>query len=325
MERVRLGRTGIPVSKLCFGTMTFGGAADAETSAEIYGACRDAGVTFFDCADMYNGGEAERILGRLIAHERDEIVLTSKCVMPVTKDVDPANRGANRRHILNAVEASLKRLGTDRLDVLFIHQWDPETPMEQTLRAVDDLVRSGKVVYAGVSNWAAWAMAKALGIQAREGWQAFDIIQPMYSLLKRQVEVEILPFAASEDLAVICYSPGAGGLLSGKYSGIDAEKGTRLGDSAHYRRRYSVDWYWDTIQNFGALAKEWGHHPMSLAIAWAGAQEAITCPIIGARNMDQLKTGLAAAEIALSPDQRAEITALSQTPPPATDRLDDVI
>lgn len=324
MKTVRLGRTGVPVSQLCFGTMTLGGAADAAESKKLYAACRDAGVTFFDCADVYNGGRAEEILGDLIAHERDEIVLTSKCVMKVDgDDPNPANQGANRRHILNAVEASLRRLGTDRLDVLFLHKWDDATPLEQSLRALEDVVKSGMAVYTGVSNWSAWQMAKALRIQALNGWQPFDVIQPMYNLVKRQAEVEILPFAQDEDLAVMCYGPGGGGLLSGKFKPGVKPDGARLSDNQEYAQRYGRAWYYETAETFTALAQDWGHHPMTLAVAWAAHHPGITCPIIGARNTDQLSASLAAADIDLSDDQWAEIAALSQTPPPATDRLEE--
>ena len=323
MKTVRLGRTGVPVSELCFGTMTFGDQANIAESGRLYAACRDAGISFFDCADVYNGGAAEEILGPLIAHERDEIILTSKCVMPVGGTTDPAARGANRRHIVRAVEDSLKRLGTDRIDILFMHRWDPETPLDQTLRALDDIVRSGKVLYLGCSNYAAYQIATATGHQHANGWASFDVIQPMYNLVKRQAEVEILPLAQSEDMAVMCYGPGGGGLLTGKYAPGMKPSDARLSTNAEYARRYDESWYYETAASFTALAKDWGHHPLSLAIAWAASHPGITCPIIGARNTDQLKASLAAVEITLSEEQRSQISALSRTPPPATDRLEE--
>ena len=154
MDYTLLGRTGVKVSQLCYGTMSFGGDADAAESAKMYGACRDAGINFFDCADVYSKGQAEIILGDLMKSERDELVITSKCFSPLSDGVNA--RGGNRRYIPQAVEASLKRLGTDRLDVLFMHRWDADTPLEETLRALEDLVRAGKVLYLGVSNYAAW-------------------------------------------------------------------------------------------------------------------------------------------------------------------------
>ena len=215
MQYNSLGSTGVNVSALCFGTMSFGGDADEAESAKMFGACRDRGINFFDCANGYSKGRAERILGKLISGHRDELVITSKCFVPMGKDVNA--RGANRRHIALAVEDSLMRLGTDRLDVLFMHRWDPVTPLEETMRALEKLVSDGKILYLGASNYAAWQIAKGLGIAAKNNWPRFDVIQPMYSLVKRQAEVEILPLARAEKLGVITYSPVGGGLLSGKY------------------------------------------------------------------------------------------------------------
>ena len=181
--------------------------------AALYAACRDAGITFFDCANVYAKGRSEEILGRLIAPERDEVVITTKVGFG-----DKTNaKGLSRRHIAQSVEASLKRLGTDRVDVLFVHRWDGETAMEETLRGLEDVVRAGKMLYLGVSNWAAWQIAKALGLAERRGWTPFTLLQPMYNLVKRQAEVELLPLALSEGLAVTPFSPVGGGLLSGKY------------------------------------------------------------------------------------------------------------
>ncbi|MEP2722648.1 aldo/keto reductase, partial [Roseibium sp.] len=167
MKLVSLGRTGIKVSELCFGTMSFGGDADETAAAALYGACRDAGINFFDCADIYSDGAAEEILGRQIAHERDELVITSKVWGQTGKDANSG--GTNRRHVARAIDASLKRLGTDRLDVYFVHRFDDATPLEETLRGLEDVVRSGKVLYLRASNYAAWQIAKALGISAKEG------------------------------------------------------------------------------------------------------------------------------------------------------------
>lgn len=324
MKSVRLGRTGVSVSQLCFGTMSFGGQADASEAKKLYAACRDAGVTFFDCANVYSNGLAEDILGSLITAERDEIILTSKCGMPpFDGNTNPLMRGATRRHIMRSVETSLKRLKTDHLDVLFMHQWDSETPLDQTLRALDDLVRSGKVLYLGCSNYAAYQTATALGRQRAYGLAQFDIIQPMYNLVKRQAEVEILPLAQAEDMAVICYGPGGGGLLTGKYAPGIKPSDARLSANVGYSKRYDEDWYYETAAKFTTLAKSWGHHPLSLAVAWAASHPGITCPIIGARNTEQLKASLAAADLILSEEQRAEISALSRTPPIATDRLEE--
>jgi len=321
MDYKLLGRTGVKVSALCFGTMSFGGDADEAESARMYAACRDAGINFFDCADIYSKGRAEEILGGLIADERDRLVVTSKCFNALTDDVN--DRGGSRRHIALAVEASLKRLKTDRLDVLFMHQWDASTPLEETLRGLEDVVRAGKVLYLGASNYAAWQVATGLGVSARRGWSRFDVIQPMYNLVKRQAEVEILPLAEAEGLAVISYGPAAGGLLSGKYRWQDKDAGGRITADAGYNARYRQEWAYETAARFADFAKARGHHPVSLAVAWVVAHPAITAPIIGARNADQLQASLKAVEIDMTPELRDEISALSHRPPPATDRLEE--
>ena len=316
-----LGRTGIKVSQLCYGTMSFGGDADASEAAKMYGACRDAGINFFDCADGYSKGKAEEILGQLIVGERDDLIITSKCFVPMGDDVNA--RGGNRRHIVRAVEASLKRLGTDRLDVLFMHRWDTETPLEETLRALENLVTQGKVLYLGASNYAAWQIAKGLGISERFGWPRFDVIQPMYSLVKRQAEAEIFPLAQAESLGVITYSPVGGGLLSGKYGPDQRPDAGRLTSNQEYISRYGEEWVFETATKFTQLAAEQGVHPVSLAVAWAAGHPAVTCPIIGSRSLEQLKPSLQAIDVNVSAELRAEISQLARTPPPATDRLEE--
>ena len=321
MKYVPFGRTGVQVSQLCFGTMSFGGDADRAESERMFRACREAGINFFDCANVYCEGRSEEILGALMASERDELVITSKCVQ--TTGPGQNDRGASRRNIMLAVEASLRRLGTDRLDVLFMHHWDETADLEQTLRALDDLVRDGKVLYLGASNYAAWQVAKSLGISERRGWARFDALQPMYNLVKRQAEVEILPLAAAEDIAVISYSPVGGGLLSGKYRPENRPSEGRIVDNPMYARRYASDWMVDTAAGFTGFAEAMGVHPVSLAVAWAGAHPAITCPIIGARSVAQLQPSLDSTAIDMTPELRSEIAALSRTPPPATDRLEE--
>lgn len=321
MHHVPLGRTGVRVSQLCFGTMSFGGDADAEEAKRMFGACRDAGINFFDCANVYNEGRAEVILGELMAADRDELVITSKCVQSAGSG--PNDRGASRRHVTLAVEASLKRLKTDRLDVLFMHRWDGSAALDQTLRALDDLVRAGKVLYLGASNYAAWQVARALGLSERHGWVRFDVLQPMYNLVKRQAEVEILPLAEAEGLGVISYSPVGGGLLSGKYRPEARPAAGRIVDNPMYAARYAEDWMVETAAAFTAYAEDKGVHPVSLAVAWAGAHPAVTSPIIGARSLEQLRPSLDSLAIGMSEAMRAEIASLSRTPPPATDRLEE--
>ena len=321
MEYKFLGQTGVKVSELCFGTMSFGGDADEAESARMYAACRESGINFFDCANVYNGGTSEEILGRLMASERDDLVITSKCHGPMSKDVNA--RGASRRHIVQAVEDSLKRLGTDRVDVLFMHRWSDDTPLEETLRALENLVQAGKVLYIGASNYAAWQIAKGLGISERRGWSRIDVIQPMYSLVKRQVEVEILPLCEAEEIGVITYSPVGGGLLSGKYGPGKRPNEGRIVQQANYASRYREDWVYDVAGAFAEFASERGVHPVSLAVAWVAGHPAVTCPIVGARNVEQLTPSLEAVSIDMTPELREEISALSRTPPPATDRLEE--
>lgn len=318
-----LGQTGLKVSNLCFGTMSFGGDADAHEAGRMFGACRDAGINFFDCADIYSNGAAERMLGHLIKDSRDELIITSKCFGKTSHDANSG--GGNRRHVLRAVEASLDRLGTDRLDVLFMHRWDADVPLEETLRALEKLVADGKVLYLGASNYAAWQLARALGISERHGWPRLDVIQPMYSLVKRQAEVEIFPLAETEKLGVITYSPLGGGLLSGKYNANSRPEAGRLVANSMYSARYDEKWVFETAEAFTAMAEERGVHPVSLAIAWAGAHSAVTCPIIGARNLEQLRPSLQSVDVEMKEELYAAISLLSRNPAPATDRLEEQI
>ena len=318
MQYNTLGRTGVKVSSLCYGTMAFGGDADEATAGQMYRYCRALGINFFDTANIYSNGRSEEILGRLIQGERDELVITSKVCGPMGDG--PNDRGLSRRHIVQAVEASLRRLQTDRLDLYFVHNFDEDTPMEETLAALDDLVRRGKILYPAVSNWAAWQMAQALGHCARAGLAPFACIQPMYNLAKRQVEVEILPLARSEGLGVITYSPLGGGLLTGKY-GIDKRPTRgRLLQQDNYIKRYANPVFYEIAERFVRYAGDKGVHPATLAVAWVMGHEDVTAPIVGGRDLDQLKPSLAALNFAMSAEMRDEVSALSIAPPPATDR-----
>jgi aryl-alcohol dehydrogenase-like predicted oxidoreductase len=314
-----LADTGVQVSALALGTMTFGGAADAKTSRAIFDRCREAGINLFDCANVYENGLSEEILGDLVADCRDEVLVTSKAFFPT--GADPNAQGASRRHLRQAVEGSLRRLHTDRIDLYFIHRFDGKTGLEETLRALDDLVSEGKILYTAASNFAAWQVEKALGISALRGFVRFKALQPMYNLVKRQAEVEILPMAEAENLAVFPYSPLGGGLLTGKYAGDEQPQDGRLVESEMYQIRYR-DTY-DTAERFAEFARERGWEPAALAVAWVGSHPAVTAPLIGARNLEQLEGSLAALEIDVTPELRAEISALSPEPPPATDRNDE--
>ncbi|MCA9617477.1 MAG: aldo/keto reductase [Myxococcales bacterium] len=316
-----LGRTGVRVSRLALGTMLFGNESDAATSAAIFGRCRDVGINLFDCADVYQGGRSEEVLGGLIASCRDEVVLTTKAYFPTSRDVNA--RGSSRYHLVRSVEASLRRLATDRIDVFFLHRHDDQTPLDETLRAVETLVQQGKILYPAVSNFAAWQTQKALGIAAQAGFAPIVATQPMYNLVKRQAEVEILPMAASEGLGVISYSPLGGGLLTGKYGKELRPKGGRLVDNLMYTTRYAAPTNYAVAEAFTALASERGLHPVSLAIAWVAAHPAVTAPLIGARDLAQLEPSLGALDVAMDDELYAAVSSLSPAPPPATDRNEE--
>ena len=283
-------------------------------------ACREAGINFFDTADQYNKGRSEEILGELMRGERDNLVIATKCFNPTGTDVNA--RGSSRRHVSRALEASLKRLGTDRVELLYLHHYDALTPLEEQMRALEDMVRAGKVLYPAVSNFAAWQTQGALDLEERSGWARLQAIQPMYNLVKRQAEVELLPMAAANALSVFPYSPAAGGLLSGKY----VQKGAqgRHTTNKMYETRYGEAWAHDTAAKFAGFCRERNLHPMSAAVAWVGAHPAVTAPIIGARSVEQLRASLDSVKIDMTPALRAEISALSRTPPPATDRLEEL-
>jgi aryl-alcohol dehydrogenase-like predicted oxidoreductase len=323
MEYRTLGRTGVQVSSLGFGTMSFGGDADETTAAAMFNRCRDAGINFFDCANVYNKGRSEEILGRLIAAAgcREEVVISSKVNFPMTSDAN--GRGSSRRHIVRQVEGSLKRLGTGWIDLYFLHGWDAKTPMDESLRALDDLVHQGKILYAGVSNWAAWQIAKALGISALKNLARFECIQPMYSLVKRQVEVEVLPLAQSEQVGVITYSPLGGGLLTGKFGVGRRPESGRLTANKLYQTRYGDEINFEVADRLTAYAASRDTHPATLAVAWVMSHPAITAPIVGARNLEQLEPSLKAAELKMTPEWRAELSALTPEPPSATDRSEE--
>jgi len=316
-----LGSTGVKVSPLCLGTMTFGGPTDPETSAALFRRCREAGINVFDCANVYEDGRSEELLGDLISDCRDEVVITTKAYFP-TGD-DPNARGASRYHLVRAVENSLRRLDTDRIDVFFVHRFDEKTALPEVLRALDDLVRQGKVLYLGASNFAAWQVMKALGRQRAEGWTPFHVLQPMYNLTKRQAEVELLPMAQNEGLGVLSYSPLGGGLLTGKY-GMDRRPDEgRLVENPMYQTRYGAEVHYEVAERFTTFAENHGYDPVALAVAWVAHHPAVTAPIMGARTLQQLEGSLGALDIDMTRELRDEISALAPTPPPATDRVEE--
>ncbi|MEM9456835.1 MAG: aldo/keto reductase [Myxococcota bacterium] len=321
MEYVFLGRTGLRVSPLAFGTMSFGGDVDETVAAAMFDRCREAGINLFDCADVYNQGRAEQILGRLVSGARDQVVLTTKAYFPTGPG--PNDRGSSRFHLRRAVEASLRRLGTEYVDLLFLHRMDDQTPLPETLREVEHLVQQGKVLYPAVSNFAAWQTARALGVAEHHGWAPVCCVQPMYNLLKRQAESEILPMCEAEGLGCLTYSPLAGGLLTGKYGVEQRPSHGRIVDNRMYGVRYGAPHNFEIAERFNALAHEHAVPPAALAIAWVAAHPAVTAPLLGARSLSQLEGGLAAAEIEMSDVLYEQIAALSPAPAPATDRNEE--
>jgi aryl-alcohol dehydrogenase-like predicted oxidoreductase len=320
MLHVRLGRTGLPVSRLCLGTMTFGLQCDEPASVAILNRAAEGSITFLDTADAYPlGGTAEtvglteEILGRWLRGRRQDFVVATKCFGATGPR--PWDRGLSRKHILDALDASLKRLQTDYVDLYQAHHPDPDTPIDETLRAFDDVVRAGKARYVGCSNYAAWQTAQALGRSDVLGLARFETVQPRYNLLFRQMERELFPFCADEGLAVIPYNPIAGGLLSGKHrrdAGPTAGTRFTLGTAARrYQERYWHEREFDTIEALRGLAAEAGMSLVQLAIAWVLANPVVTAPIVGASRPEQLDDLLAAAGKTLDPALRARLDELT--------------
>ncbi|WP_437993529.1 aldo/keto reductase [Sorangium sp. So ce145] len=311
----RLGRTGLTVSRLCLGTMTFGFQTDEETSRAILDKAAGAGVNFLDTADVYPlgggleaAGRTEEIVGRWLKGKRDRFILATKCVGRVGPNA--WDQGASRKHILDAIDASLRRLGTDYVDLYQLHSDDRDTPIDETLEALDIVVRSGKARYIGVSNYLAYRLARALGRADVRGLARFVSVQPRYALLFREIERELLPLAQEEGLGVIPYNPLAGGFLTGKHRRGEPTAGTRftLGVAASiYQQRYWNERAFATVEKLAGIVAEAGQSLTTVAVAWVLANPAVTSAIIGASRPDQLDATLAAAELALDPQLKARL------------------
>ena len=315
METVQLGRTGLRVSRVCLGTMTFGAQADEDAARGIMDVADEFGVTFIDVADVYpippsleTTGRTEEIVGRWLQGKRDRFVLATKCHGPTGPGAN--DRGNSRAHIVRALEASLRRLGTDYVDLYQIHRWDATTPIEETLSAFDDLRRAGKIRYAGASNLAAWQLMRSLWTSDLKGLVRFDSVQPRYNLLFREIEREMVPACVAEGVGIIAYNPLAGGMLTGKYApGEDPRGGTRFTLGGHsgalYRSRY---WQEATLQAVAALREELTTRGKSLthtALRWVLEQPGITSAIVGASRPEQLRDSLGALEAPLDEADRA--------------------
>lgn len=322
MEYRPLGRTGVQVSAACIGTMTFGWEPDdwgsfEQTSIEITHRALDLGINFFDTADVYARGESERILGKALAlsQSREKVVLATKCHGKMS-DTDPNAFGNSARHIIEACEASLKRLGTDYIDLYQIHRPQPSIPIDETLRGLDHLVRSGKVRYIGCSTFAAWQVCEAYYVAKQLGSAAFATEQPPYNLLDRRVERELLPFCRTYGMGVIPWSPLAGGMLSGKYLDKKPEEG-RYAKSDPGKRLEKLPE--DKLKALAGVADEAGMSMTSLSLAWVANQPGITSPIIGARSIEQLEESVRACELKLDGDMLKKIDEIF---PPASHHID---
>jgi aryl-alcohol dehydrogenase-like predicted oxidoreductase len=295
MEFRTLSRTGLKVSRFSFGTMTFGGQTDQATALRMVDCCLDAGINFFDTANIYTRGAAETILGKTLKGRRDKVILTSK-VRGKMGDA-PDEEGLSRAAMRKAIDASLQRLGTDYLDIYYLHQPDYATPIEETLDAMEELVREGKVRFPAISNYAAWQVAEILCICEKRGYHPYFISQPMYNLIARGIEEEYLPFCRRFGVAVIPYNPLAGGLLTGKHSRQGGPTpGTRFDSNKMYQDRYWLDDDFAAVEDLRAIAAEAGKTLVELAFQWLLSQPAVDSIILGASRVEQLQENLKAVE-----------------------------
>lgn len=310
MKQLLTTPDGTPISRFCFGAMQFGGKADRSAAAEMFAACRDARINFFDTAFGYTDGKSEAMLGELAAQERDSLFIATKC----------ADEGCSDRALIHSqFDESRNRLGMDSVDLLYVHKWNDVTPLEETFEALAELVQSGKARYIGVSNYAAWQVMKANQVAKSFGIE-IAALQPMYNLVKGQVEVEILPMARSEGFAVCSYSPLGGGLLTGKYA---TGRSGRLASDERYAARYAPDWMGRAAAELASIASDLGTSAATLAVAWVARNPAVTAPIISARSAEQLLPSLDALNFVMDDALYARVGALSPSPGPATDRLEE--
>lgn len=299
------------MGRLVFGTMQFGGRADEAASRAMYDACRDTGLIHFDTAHMYTDGASETLLGKFAEAEREDVIVASKVGY---------TGGAGAENMRAQFDISRRRLGMDVVDLLYLHRFDEDTDLRETMECFAELKAAGQIRYVGLSNFAAWQVVKAQWIASEFDLQ-IDVLQPMYNLVKRQAEVEILPMCADQDIAIAPYSPLGGGLLTGKYA---IGGSGRLSEDDRYAARYGLDWMHRTAHDLSDLASDVGCDPATLAVAWAMRHPSTPMPIISARDTEQLTPSLAALTFPMDDALYQRITALSQTPPPATDRIEEM-
>jgi len=322
MRHRLLGSTGLVVSELCLGAMTFGRETAESESHAILDRFVEAGGNFVDTADIYAEGASEEIVGRWLKQQRREDIVLATKVRYATGD-GPNDRGLGRNHLLTGVEDSLRRLGTDHIDLYQVHAWDPATPLEETLSTLDTLVKSGKVRYIGASNFTGWQLQKALDLSRLHGWERFATLQPLYNLLDRSTEWELTEVARHEGLGVIPWSPLRGGWLSGSIrrgatappAGSRVETAERLGWGESWSA-YQDERTWRVLDALFDVAERTGRTPAQVAIAWLAARPTVTAPIIGVRTLDHLADALGAADTDLTPADTELLTTASELPLP---------
>jgi aryl-alcohol dehydrogenase-like predicted oxidoreductase len=314
MEFRSLGRTGLKVSEICLGTMTFGNQADEHEAFVMMEAAADADVNFIDTADVYplggtleTVGRTEKIVGKWLKGKRDRFVLATKCTFPTGPG--PNDRGSSRRHVLQAVDASLSRLQTDYIDLYQMHRVDETTPMDEIVHTLDDLVRAGKVRHVGVSNYPAWRIALMLGIADRHGWERLASEQPRYNILLREIENELVPLCQHEGLGILAYNPLAGGFLTGRYrKGQQPEEGTRFAlprAGQIYQQRYWHDAQFDAVERLRDFFAPRERPLAQVALAWVLSRPGITSAILGASRAGQLRESLPAVGLKLTDEELA--------------------
>jgi len=321
MEYVNLGRSGLKVSRICLGVMTYGDPAwrpwilSEEQGRPFIRHALELGINFFDTADMYSLGRSEEVLGRALRDfsQRDRVVIGTKAHFPMSDD--PNDRGLSRKHLMASIDASLRRLGTDYVDLYQVHRYDAGTPIEETLRALDDIVRAGKVRYLGASSMAAWQFARALYLADAHGWSRFVSMQNHYNLVYREEEREMLPLCRAEGIGVIPWSPLARGFLAGNRRTSDRGDTARAKSDEFAHRLYYTDADFRIVDRAVALAGRRGVNPAQVALAWLLHLPGVTAPIIGASKMEQLEQAVAAVDLTLSPDERHELEELYQPHP----------
>lgn len=312
MKIQRLGRTGLKVTEVCLGTMTFGYQCDEQESFKIMDEAAAIGVNFIDTADVYpvpvsleTAGRTEEIVGRWLSGKREQFVLATKCRMQMGSGANDG--GLSRKHVLSAIEASLRRLGTDYIDLYQVHAPDPETPIEETLSALDRIVESGKARYIGCSNFQAWQLAKALWTSDRLGLARFDSVQPRYNLLFREIEHDLFPLCEDQGVGVIVYNPLAGGLLTGKHRrDAPPAQNTRFAVAGYYKDRYWNEACFDAVERLTAFFKQRGKSLTHVALAWTLTRPAVTSAIVGATSAEQLRDTLGGAGIKMNEEEMEE-------------------